>query len=65
MIASHLCEYMCEYIFYLLPPHPFFLEFAMSPNNNEVQIYAKKGTKWEVEHVLKGVSTSELYDVYK
>jgi len=28
-------------------------KFAMSPNNNEVHIYAKKGTKWEVEHILK------------
>ena len=56
---------MCVSIFFICCPPPFFLEFAMSPNNNEVQIYAKKGTKWEVEHVLKGVSTSELFDVYK
>lgn len=28
-------------------------KFAMSPNNSEVRIYAKKGSKWEVEHVLK------------
>ncbi len=27
----------------------------MSPNNHEVHIYAKKGTKWEVEHVLTEV----------
>lgn len=25
----------------------------MSPSNTEVHIYAKKGTKWEVEHVLR------------
>ena len=37
-------------LFLLLSP-----EFAMSPNNNEVHIYSKKGTKWEVEHVLKEV----------
>ena len=30
-------------------------EFAISPNNNDVHIYAKKGGKWEVEHVLKEV----------
>ena len=41
----------------MLPPP----EFAMSPNNSEVHIYAKKGSKWEVEHVLKEVS---LYTVY-
>lgn len=28
----------------------------MSPNNNEVHIYAKKAGKWEREHVLKEVS---------
>ena len=28
----------------------------MSPNNSEVHVYAKKGNKWEVEHVLKEVS---------
>jgi hypothetical protein len=39
-------------------PPPFEIsEFAMSPNNNEVHIYAKKGTKWEVEHILKEVYT--------
>ena len=27
----------------------------MSPNNNEVHIYSKKGAKWAVEHVLKEV----------
>ena len=27
-------------------------EVAISPSNNEVHIYAKKGSKWEVEHVL-------------
>ena len=27
----------------------------MSPNNNEVHIYAKKGSKWEREHVLTEV----------
>lgn len=27
-------------------------KFAMSPNNNEVHIYSKKGSKWEVECVL-------------
>ena len=32
----------------------------MSPNNNEVRIYAKKGGKWEVEHVLKEVSTQRV-----
>lgn len=34
----------------------------MSPNNNEVHIYAKKGPKWEVEHILKevGVCSCEL-----
>ena len=25
----------------------------MSPSNTEVHIYAKKGNKWEVEHVLR------------
>jgi len=28
----------------------------MSPNNNEVHIYSKKGGKWEVETILKDVS---------
>ena len=28
----------------------------MSPNNNEVHIYAKKAGKWEVENILKNVS---------
>lgn len=28
-------------------------KFAMSPSNTEVHIYAKKGSKWEVEHVLR------------
>ena len=32
-------------------------EFAMSPNNNEVHIYAKKGPKWEIETVLSNVCT--------
>lgn len=32
-----------------------FLEFAMSPNNDEVHIYAKKGNKWEIEHILAEV----------
>ncbi len=32
-------------------------EFAMSPNNNEVHIYSKKGPKWEVESVLTEVGT--------
>ena len=36
--------------------------FAMSPNNNEVHIYTKKGSKWEVEHILKevGLCSCEL-----
>ena len=25
----------------------------MSPSNTEVHIYTKKGSKWEVEHVLR------------
>ena len=29
----------------------------MSPNNNEVHIYCKKAGKWEVETVLKDVSS--------
>ena len=33
----------------------------MSPNNNEVHIYAKKGTKWEVENILKEVSVCVWY----
>ena len=33
----------------------------MSPNNNEVHIYSKKGTKWVVEHVLKEVRPDDLY----
>lgn len=32
----------------------------MSPNNSEVHVYAKKGNKWEVEHVLKEVSYTQL-----
>lgn len=28
-------------------------KFALSPNNNEVQIYSKKAGKWEVETVLR------------
>lgn len=31
-------------------------EFAMSPNNNEVHVYAKNGSKWEVQTVLSDVS---------
>ena len=30
--------------------------FAISPNNNDVHIYTKKGGKWEVQHVLSEVS---------
>ena len=30
--------------------------FAISPNNTEVHIYTKKGSKWEVQHVLSEVS---------
>ena len=43
----------------MFTPSPAFeiSEFAMSPNNNEVHIYAKKGTKWEVENILKEVGT--------
>ena len=43
----------------MFTPSPAFeiSEFAMSPNNNEVHIYAKKGTKWEVENILKEVRT--------
>ena len=47
-------------IMYIPPPLPEISEFAMSPNNNEVHIYAKKGTKWEVEHRLKEVSAPML-----
>jgi len=32
----------------------------MSPNNSEVHVYAKKGNKWEVEHILKEVSYTQL-----
>ena len=47
----------CHIAICSLQPFLAFLsaEFAMSPNNNEVHIYSKKGTKWEVEHVLKEV----------
>lgn len=38
-----------------------FPEFAMSPNNNEVHIYSKKGGKWEVESVLTEVCANILY----
>ena len=39
----------------LLSPFPFvfLVEFAMSPNNTEVHVYAKKAGKWEVENVLR------------
>ena len=37
----------------------------MSPNNSEVHVYAKKGNKWEVEHVLKEVSYTQLVVVVK
>ena len=47
---------MKSQIIYVPPPPQIEIsEFAMSPNNNEVHIYAKKGTKWEVETVLKEV----------
>ena len=40
---------LCQALF---PSCLYFLEFAMSPNNTEVHIYAMKGGKWEVESVL-------------
>ena len=39
-----------------------FSELAMSPNNSEVHIYCKKAGKWEVETVLKNVSS--LYTTF-
>ena len=48
MIHLHIVQQF-HFLIFLLS------EFALSPNNNEVHIYAKKGGKWEVEHVLKNV----------
>lgn len=58
-LSSSLTPFLPASFFHFLslsPPSPLSVEFAMSPNNNEVHIYAKKSGKWEVEHVLKEVN---------
>ena len=37
-----------------------WLEVAVSPNNNEVQIYRKNGESWTLEHTLAEVSYEVL-----
>ena len=60
--SSLVSLFFSFHLFHLsLVLHP---EFAMSPNNNEVHIYFKKGAKWEVEHVLKEVGPCKLFSLF-